>query len=123
MVNIKKKHPKTDPKKLMALVVDEELLKKRKEAQTQKEHHPKQREVKKEPYTKWSNLKKNDFIKKEFKGLFYGQHKEWKKRIWIGPYKTEDELDKVINSYVKETKKDTLNRNIKNIHSILLDID
>ena len=43
------------------------------------------------------------------------------KNIWIEPYSTEKELDNVINSYVIETKKDILHRDIKNIHSVLID--
>lgn len=124
MVTKKKKIPKTDPKKLMALVVDESLLESRKKNDKDSKKEEKTSEdVPKSSCNKWYNIQKSDFIKKEVKGNFYGQHKEWKKNIWIGPYSTEKELDKVINSYVTETKKDILHRNIKNIHSILIDLD
>lgn len=125
MVTKKKKIPKTDPKKLMALVVDESLLENRKKNEN-KDSKREDKQSKEEPktvYNKWDNIQKSDFIKKEVDGNFYGQHKEWKKNIWIGPYRTEKELDKVINSYVTETKKDILHRDIKNIHSVLMGIE
>lgn len=120
MVTRKKKIPKTDPKKLMALVVDEKLLEDRKKVED-KEKPTEKKDVKKTSYNKWDNLKKEDFITKVVGGRYYGRHKEWSTKIWIGPYKTENELDKVINSYVKETKKDVLYRNIKNVHSVIMD--
>lgn len=122
MVTKKKKIPKTDPKKLMALVVDESLLESRKKNEN-KDSKKEVETIKEEPkhsYNKWDNIQKSDFIKKESDGNFYAQHKEWKKNIWIGPYSTEKELDNVINSYVTETKKDILHRDIKNIHSVLM---
>ena len=123
MVTKKKKIPKTDPKKLMALVVDESLLenKKKNENKDSKREDKQSKEEPKHSYNKWDDIQKSDFIKKEVDGNFYAQHKEWKKNIWIGPYRTEKELDKVINSYVIETKKDILHRDIKNIHSVLID--
>lgn len=125
MVTRKKKIPKTDPKKLMALVVDESLLESRKNNEN-KDSKKEVETIKEEPrnvYNKWDNIQKSDFVKKEVDGNFYAQHKEWKKNIWIGPYPTEKELDKVINSYVIETKKDILHRDIKNIHSVLIDFE
>ena len=53
---------------------------------------------------------------------FYLHYNEWKKKIWIGPYKTEDEANKVVASYIKETKKPFGKRKeIKNIHSIIVE--
>lgn len=52
----------------------------------------------------------------------YGHYNEWKETVWIGPYKDEDELNKVIASYTKETKKPFGKRKeIKNIHSIIVE--
>ena len=55
-------------------------------------------------------------------GKIYGHYNEWKETIWIGPYKDEDELNKVIASYIKETKKPFGKRKeIKNIHSFIVE--
>lgn len=55
-------------------------------------------------------------------GNVYGHYNEWKEKIWIGPYKSQEELDKVIASYIKETKKPFGKRKeIKNIHSIIIE--
>jgi hypothetical protein len=53
---------------------------------------------------------------------FYLHYNEWKEKVWIGPYKTEDEANKVVASYIKETKKPFGKRKeIKNIHSIIIE--
>jgi len=67
-------------------------------------------------------ISKDDFVSMTDKnGKVYGRHKEWKKTIWIGPYDTDEELSKVIASYVSVTKKPFGNRKeIKNIHSIIM---
>lgn len=55
------------------------------------------------------------------KGKFYGHHEAWKSTIWIGPYDTEEELNKVIASYASTTKKPFGQRKeIKNVHSIII---
>lgn len=57
-------------------------------------------------------------------GKVYGHYNEWKETIWIGPYKDDDELNKVIASYIKETKKPFGKRKeIKNIHSVIVEND
>ena len=83
-------------------------------------HLPKK--IKKED--KWfeKQITKEQFETKVSKdGKFYGHHVEWKKTIWIGPYDTEDELMKVINSYVSITKKPFGQRkSLKNVHSVIM---
>lgn len=124
MVKIKKnKTTKTDPKKLRELVVDEDLLEQRRQNnQSQKKKIPLDLLQSYKPYTKWNNMQADKFIIREYESKFYGHYEEWGDRIWIGPYDNEEELNKVIMSYVKETKKDPLKRNINNIHSILIDL-
>lgn len=84
-------------------------------------HLPKKK--KKEP--KWfeGNITSDCFtIKKDNKGKFYGHHKAWKSNIWIGPYDSEEELNKVIASYVTITKKPFGQRKeLKNVHSIIIE--
>ena len=63
---------------------------------------------------------KDKFIIKEIENKFYAQYEGWKPNIWIGAYNSEQELLDVIKMYVKETKKKPIDRNMKNIHSILL---
>lgn len=59
--------------------------------------------------------------RKDKKGKFYGHHEAWKSTIWIGPYDTEEELNKVIASYVSTTKKPFGKRKeIKNVHSVII---
>jgi hypothetical protein len=59
-------------------------------------------------------------IKQDKKGKFYAQHNEWKKTIWIGPYETNEELSKVIASYVSTSKKPFGERKpLKNVHSFI----
>ncbi len=80
---------------------------------------------KKQPEPKWFEkcMDEGAFEEREGKdGKIYGRYNEWKDTIWIGPYKTSEELDKVIQSYLKETKKPFGKRKeIKNIHSIIID--
>ena len=61
-------------------------------------------------------------IKQDKKGKFYAHHNEWKDRVWIGPYDSKEEIDKVIDSYVSVTKKPFGSRKeLKNVHSILIE--
>jgi hypothetical protein len=79
----------------------------------------------KKPEPKWFEKSMEDgaFEEREGKdGKIYGRYNEWKDTIWIGPYKTSEELDKVIQSYLKETKKPFGKRKeIKNVHSIIIE--
>lgn len=67
-------------------------------------------------------MKKTLFKTEKYKGKFYGQYEGWSENTWIGPYDTEKQLNDVIKSYIEETKKPVMERNIKNVHSIVLKI-
>lgn len=122
---VKKKKPKLTTAEIMKAIIDEDLLKERKETASSAITKTTIVNEKFEIIPKWFQIpiKKSDFIIKEHENKFYAQHKEWKKNIWIGAYDNEDELNKVINSYVKETKKQSMDRNIQGIKSILIDFD
>ena len=53
---------------------------------------------------------------------WYAQYEGWKTNVWIGGYDTEKDVNDVIKSYIKETKKPPMYRNITNVHSVLLDM-
>ncbi len=80
---------------------------------------------KKQPELKWYQKPNEDgvFEEREGKdGKIYGRYNEWKDTVWIGPYKTSEELDKIVQAYIKEMKKPFGKRKeIKNIHSIIID--
>ena len=96
---------------------------------TKERHQPTKieglKKTKKKPEPKWFEKSMEDgaFEEREGKdGKIYGRYNEWKDTIWIGPYKTSEELDKVIQSYLKETKKPFGKRKeIKNVHSIIIE--
>jgi len=109
----------------MESIFDLEALKARKKAAS---HLPKKKEnkvtiLKKEP--KWFELPLTPdcFVKRTDKnGKVYAQHKEWKNTIWIGPYNNEDELNKVLKSYMAISKKSYLKKSsIENLHSIIME--
>jgi hypothetical protein len=61
-------------------------------------------------------------IKKAKDGKFYAQHNEWSKRVWIGPYLSEEAVDNIIDSYVMESLKGDLDKKLPNsIHSLTVD--
>lgn len=61
-------------------------------------------------------------IKKAKDGKFYAQHNEWSKRVWIGPYQTEDTTNKIIDSYVMESLKGSLDKKLSNsVHSVVIE--
>lgn len=69
-------------------------------------------------------IERNAFISREGKdGKHYARHKEWSKEIWVGPYNTIQEVDELIDSYVRESEKEPLNRITINhgIHSVYVD--
>jgi hypothetical protein len=122
----KKKKQKLTTAEIMKIIIDEDLLKERKE--TAASAITKSTIIKEEKFIikpKWfeTQIKKSDFIIKEYENKFYARHNEWKNNIWIGAYDSEKELNDVINSYVKETKKKPMDRNIKGIKSILIEFD
>ena len=54
-------------------------------------------------------------------GKFYAQHNAWKKTIWIGPYNSEEELNKIIKKYIANSKKKPMERLwIEGLHSIIM---
>ena len=87
-------------------------------------HLPKKREQK-PVELKWFQkpIEPTDFsIKKDKGGKLYAHHVAWKEHIWIGPYDTEEEIDKIIAQYVANSKRDPMKRKeFKNVHSILID--
>ena len=118
---VAKKNSKTKKKltssEIMERVIDVEELEKRKQTL-----------IKEEVVTikekRWWELpmKKTLFKTEKYKGKFYGQYEGWSENVWIGPYDTEKQLNDVIKSYVEETKKPVMDRNIENVHSIVLKI-
>lgn len=115
-----KKNSKTKKKltssEIMERVIDVEELEKRKQTLI--------KEVVTIKEKRWWELpmKKTLFKTEKYKGKFYGQYEGWSENVWIGPYDTEKQLNDVIKSYVEETKKPVMDRNIENVHSIVLKI-
>ena len=68
-------------------------------------------------------LDKSEFRYKLAKnGRYYVRHKEWGNTVWIGPYTTVDVVEKIIESYVVESLKDTLDKKTdSSIHSVIID--
>jgi len=69
-------------------------------------------------------LEHGEFITRESKdGKLYVHHKEWSKRVWIGPYKTETETKEIIDSYVDASlKTPSLDKKTNsNVHSIIIE--
>ena len=119
----RKKKVKLSPEEIMERIIDKESLKERKSNSTNKELEIKLNEEKNvEIEKKWFEkpMVKDKFIIKEIENKFYAQYEGWKPNIWIGAYNSEQELLDVIKMYIKETKKKPIDRNMKNIHSIIL---
>ena len=119
----KKKKQKLTTAEIMKIIIDEDLLKERKETAASAITKTTIVNEKFEIIPKWFEIpiKKSDFIIKEHENKFYAKHNKWKNNIWIGAYDSEKELNDVINSYVKETKKKPIDRNIKGIKTILIE--
>lgn len=108
---------------IMERVIDVEELEKRKQSLIKEEAFPKEEVVTIKEKRWWElPMKKTLFKTEKYKGKFYGQYEGWSENVWIGPYDTEKQLNDVIKSYVEETKKPVMERNIKNVHSIVLKI-
>ena len=86
------------------------------------EHMPKKRQIEQKWFQK--QIAADQFeIKQNKDGKYFAHHEAWKKTIWIGPYDTEEELTKVIASYVSVTKKPFGKRKeLKNVHSIIMEL-
>lgn len=123
-----KKVSKTKKKKLtsseiMERVIDVEELEKRKQITIKEEPTIVEENVTHRGKQWWElPMKKSLFKTTKYNGKFYGQYDAWSSDVWIGPYDTEKQLNDVIKSYVEETKKPQNDRDIKNIHSIILKI-
>lgn len=109
---------------IMERVIDVEELEKRKQTLIKEEALSKEKEIVTIKEKQWWELpmKKTLFKTEKYKGKFYGQYEGWSENVWIGPYDTEKQLNDVIKSYVEETKKPVMDRNIENVHSIVLKI-
>ncbi|MBR6517061.1 MAG: hypothetical protein IKT40_09530 [Bacilli bacterium] len=121
------KKEKISSKELMDSVINLELLEKRKERANKSKknveidiiedndkneekwfHKPMIRE-------KFSVIEKDDKL--------YIHYSDWSDRVYIGPYSSTDEVDSIIEMYIKETKKkDLFKRKFKvdQIHSIII---
>lgn len=119
----KKSTAKTDPKTLLEKVVDKELLSQRKnnnEIMNTSPQNKVEKVFEEKKYRWWDNMEKSKFKTRILNNEHYAQYETWPSKVWIGPYSTEKELNDVINSYISETKKEAMYRNIKNIHSAIL---
>lgn len=56
-------------------------------------------------------------------GKYYARHKEWSTHIWIGPYNTQEDVNRIINSYVVKSAEKPLNKITPNeeIHSVYIE--
>lgn len=85
------------------------------------EHMPKKRHSEPKWFQKQITVEQFE-IKKNKKEKYFAHHEAWKKTIWIGPYDTEEDTLKVIDSYVSTTKKPFGQRKqLKNVHSIIIE--
>ena len=68
-------------------------------------------------------LDKNEFKHKLAKnGRYYVRHQEWSDRVWIGPYRDISDVNAIIESYVVESLKNTLDKKYnESIHSVIVD--
>ena len=108
-------------------IIDKNLLKTRKDRCQQDKPSKKQTTQKIEPQTekKWFQkpMVKEKFIIKEKDDKFYAQYDGWPHNVWVGAYNSLEEVDSIINIYVKETKKKIADRKFKNVHSIIIDLN
>lgn len=122
------KKKKLTTEEIMERIIDIDSLEKRKTtSKNKKEVSEFKIEIKKNDIKvekKWFQkpMIKENFEIKEYENKWFARYNEWKEHIWIGAYESEKELIDVVKSYIKETKKPPMERNIKNIHSILIDI-
>lgn len=119
----RKRKEKLSPEEIMERIIDKESLKERKSTLVKYDLEIKSNEKDKvEIEKKWFEkpMVKDKFIIKEIENKLYAQYEGWKPNVWIGAYNSEQELLDVIKMYIKETKKKPIDRNMKNIHSVLL---
>ena len=74
------------------------------------------------PWYKKPILKEDFHTRQGMDGLYYAQHNAWSKRTWIGPYSSRAEADKIIDSYVIESLKGSLeHKSMDSIHSVVIE--
>ena len=68
-------------------------------------------------------LERSEFrIKLAKDGNYYVRHKEWGRTTWIGPYDGLSAVHAVIESYVVESLKDSLDKKVdSSVHSVIID--
>lgn len=112
---------KLSAKELMDSVVDLELLEKRRLKKKEKiEEIKEDKIIELKWFQKPMDINKFSIIEKDNK--FYIHYSDWSEKIHIGPYDTIDDVNSIIDMYIKETKKSNiLKRKFKtnNIHSVL----
>ena len=67
-------------------------------------------------------LERDEFIFKLAKnGKYYIKHKEWGKKIWIGPYDSLLSVENIITSYLLESLKGQIDKKVdSNVHSVVI---
>ena len=74
------------------------------------------------PWYKKPILKEDFHTKRGMDGLYYAQHNAWSKRTWIGPYSSNAEADKIIESYIMESLKGSLeHKSMDSVHSVIIE--
>lgn len=70
-------------------------------------------------------IEKTSFVSRKAKdGKLYVHHCEWAKEVWIGPYNTDKDVLGIINAYVEQSLKSSLDKAPSNvIHSVWVDDD
>lgn len=68
-------------------------------------------------------LDKEEFTYRQGKdGRYYVQHHEWHETIYVGPYKSVNEAEDIIDSYVTESQKIHLDKKLDSrIHSVKIE--
>lgn len=106
-------------------IFDEDLLRKQKEHTKNVIAKSKKKTLKPVPpkELKWFQVEITPGMFKLYKDKennIYAQHNAWKKTIFIGPYSSKDEVDKVIADYCKNSnlpyKK---KKEVKNLRSVI----
>lgn len=76
----------------------------------------------KTPWYRRPILREAFIIKIGIDKKFYLQHEEWSSRVWVGPYDTEKKANEIIDSYVTESLKGSLERKpMDSVHSIIVE--
>lgn len=79
-------------------------------------------EVKPIPWFKRPLDKVEFSFRKGKDGRYYVRHRDWLNSTWIGPYMSVYEVNEIIDSYVIESLRDTLDKKQDSrIHSLVID--